>query len=608
MPDDNAIDLQISSLLDAYGRGALTPSDVVELLILRLREDEGRSIWISTLEPAALRARAKELEAGDRSALPLYGVPFAVKDNIDVTGMETTAACPGFTHVAPETATVVRRLLDAGAMLVGKTNLDQFATGLVGVRSPYGACPNAFDPEFVSGGSSSGSAVATALGRVSFALGTDTAGSGRVPAAFNNLVGLKPTRGLLSTRGVVPACRTLDCVSIFALTCADAEAVLSVAEGYDDKDPYSRPAALSASPRSWPGADAPFVFGVPQAGQCEFFGNEAYRELFARSVDRLVEMGGEQVEIDFAPFLEVAALLYDGPWVAERYHAVRNLIEARPEDLMPVIRQVIGRAGEFDAVDGFAAAYRLQELRRICDAVWHDIDVLLTPTAGTTYMISEVEADPVRLNSNLGFYTNFVNLLDLAAVAVPTGFTPAGMPFGVTLAAPAFSDRHLLGLGARLHAHAGLPLGANGGGSSAAAPVPRSGDEHLVPLAVCGAHMTGMPLNSELTSRGARLRGEARSAPAYRFFALPGGPPARPGMVRDAGGSAIRLEVWEIPETELGGFMEGVRAPLAIGRVELESGEHVLGFVCEAYVVTDAEDITEFGDWRRFVASRAGAT
>jgi allophanate hydrolase len=401
-------------------------------------------------------AYAQKLEGRDPASLPLYGIPFAIKDNIDLAGVPTTAACPAYAYMPETSATVVQKLIEAGAFPVGKTNLDQFATGLVGARSPYGASLNSFNPDYISGGSSAGSAVSVAMGMASFSLGTDTAGSGRVPAAFNNLVGLKPTCGLISTTGVVPACRTLDCVSIFALNAADAASVLEVAQGYDAADPYSR--------RVMSRADLPdnsFTFGVPRDDQLEFFGNPDTPGLFRAAVQRLQTMGGQPAVIDFAPFLETARLLYEGPWVAERYAAIREFIEAKPEALFPVTRQIISGATRLSAVDTYAALYRLKALQRRTELVWNDIDVLLTPTAGTIYTLVEVNAEPVRYNSNLGYYTNFMNLLDLSAVAVPAGFQSNQLPFGVTLAALAFSDTMLLRLAGAMQHALGVPGGIN---------------------------------------------------------------------------------------------------------------------------------------------------
>ena len=439
------LNLNIDTLRRRYRDATLTPAQLVEQLDARIGTDDSHHVWIRRLTRDEMLAYARQLQGRDPASLPLYGIPFAIKDNIDLAGIPTTAACPDYAYVPEKSATVVQQLIEAGAIPVGKTNLDQFATGLVGARSPYGAGRNAVDPDYISGGSSSGSALAVALGLASFSLGTDTAGSGRVPAAFNNIVGHKPTCGLLSTSGVVPACRTLDCVSIFALTPEEAASVLAVAQGYDEADPYSR--------ATLPGADllgSRFTFGVPRDEQLEFFGNPDTPGLFHTARQRLQDAGGEPVTIDFAPFLETARLLYEGPWVAERYAAIREFIETRPEALFPVTRQIISSATRFSAADTYTALYRLKALQRRSEAVWNTIDVLLTPTAGTIYTVAEVENDPVRTNSNLGYYTNFMNLLDLCAIAVPAGLQTNGLPFGVTLCAPALRDTQLLDLGARL--------------------------------------------------------------------------------------------------------------------------------------------------------------
>jgi allophanate hydrolase len=606
-------DLTLSRLRDDYAAGTRRPTELVAAIVAAADALADNPVWIHRVDAAALHARARALEAQSPDELPLYGVPFAVKDNIDVAGLPTTAACPDFSYVATDTAPVVQRLLDAGAILVGKTNLDQFATGLVGARSPWGACRNSFDPAYVSGGSSAGSAVAVAAGLVSFSLGTDTAGSGRVPAGFNNIVGLKPTLGNLSTRGVVPACLTLDCVSIFALTAADAASVCAVAAGYDAAHPWSRP--LPAA-REVPATG--FVFGVPRRDQRAFFGNSAYDALYEEAVARLETLGGHAREIDFAPFAETAALLYGGPWVAERYHAARSIIEGNPAALLPVIREIIGGAANYDAVDTFDALYRLAELRRATEPVWREIDAMALPTAPTIPTLAAVAAAPIARNSELGTYTNFVNLLDLAAVAVPAAIAPAGgpvagLPFGITLIGPAGSDAGLLRLAGRFHAATGLPLGATG------RPQPAVADESGAPgaagrdaagtaeieIAVCGAHLSGQPLNHQLTELGGRLVGAALTAPDYRLYALNGGPPARPGLVRSAAGAAIHVEVWSLPAAALGGFVDGIPAPLGVGRIELADGRTVMGFLCEAYATADAVDITEFGDWRRWLDAAA---
>lgn len=595
------LDLNLSSLRKQYAEGGLTPSAVIEEIIRRRAATRDHHIWIHEIPDDELRARAKDLEARGDQALPLWGVPFAIKDNIDLAGVPTTAACPDFAYVPGESAPVVQALLDAGAIAVGKTNLDQFATGLVGTRSPYGACENAFDRAYVSGGSSSGSAVAVALGLATFSLGTDTAGSGRVPAAFNNLIGYKPTLGSLSMRGVVPACRSLDAMSIFALTAADARRVAAVAAKFDAADAYSR--APGRAPRvGWSSAPT-FRFGVPRADQLEFFGNADYAALFAASAARLESLGGMPVEIDIEPLLETARLLYEGPWVAERYLATEALITRKADALLPVTRQIIEGGAKPRALDAFRAQYRLKELTRRAAPIWEHIDVLLLPTAGTHYRIAEVEADPIRLNSNLGRYTNFVNLMDLAAVAVPTGFTSAKLPFGVSLIAPAWSDADLLALAERAHAAAVKTLGAGD------APLPpaetASAPAGTVDVMVCGAHLSGLPLNWQLTERGAFRVAVTRTTPDYRFYALPCGPPFRPGLVRvKDGGVAVDVEVWRMPVEHFGSFVAGIPAPLGFGKVTLEDGGEVCGFLCESCAIDGATDISSLGGWRQYLASK----
>jgi allophanate hydrolase len=453
--------LDMASLTRLYRDGELTPSALIAGLIERIAARGDDNVWILRISDAGLMARAAELEKAGPEGLPLYGIPFAIKDNMDVAGLTTTAGCPAYAYVPDETAPAIARLLDAGAILVGKANLDQFATGLVGVRTPYGIPGNSFDPSYVPGGSSAGSAVAVAAGLVSFSLGTDTAGSGRVPAAFNNIVGLKPTRGLLSCRGVVPACRSLDCVSIFALTGADVAAVLTVAGVYDPGDAFSRhaPAEFSLAPKQAP---TEFRFGVPMPDQLKFFGNGDAAALFDAAVERMEQLGGRKTLIDFEPFQATARLLYDGPWVDERKAAVGDFIAANEAAAHPVTRQIILGGKNYSAVDAYRAYYRLRELKQQTEPVWDEIDILFTPTAGTIYSIAEVEADPIRLNANLGYYTNYMNLLDLAGVAMPAGMLPTGLPFGVTLVAPAYCEQRLLAIGDAVHRATGLPMGATG--------------------------------------------------------------------------------------------------------------------------------------------------
>lgn len=598
------ISLDITALRCLYRSGDLTPLALVEELLARMAGEDTHHIWISRLGDDALRAYARNLEGKDIASLPLYGIPFAIKDNIDLAGVPTTAGCPEFARTPAESAAVVQRLLDAGAIAVGKTNLDQFATGLNGTRSPYGACRNAFDPDYVSGGSSSGSAVAVALGLASFSLGTDTAGSGRVPAAFNNLVGFKPTCGLLSSHGVVPACRSLDTLSIFALSAADAQRVFAVALAEDPRDPFSR----AAQPHGFDfGSAARFRFGVPAAKDLEFQGDADARRLFDESVERLRAMGGESVEIDLAPFLEAARLLYEGPWVAERYQAIRGFFDTHAQALLPVTRQIVEGAARWSAADAFGAQYRLRELRRICDAVWQSVDCMLTPTTSTIYTRAEMLAEPIARNSELGRYTNFMNLLDYAAVAVPAGLRRDGLPLGVTLFAPAHQDLPLLRLAERWLQRRGVPCGARETvpPASDAPPDPvRSGQ---VRIAVVGAHLAGMPLNPQLLERGARLHEATRTAACYRLYALPDG--RRPALVRVArGGAELECEVWEMPARELGDFAAGIAAPLGLGSVLLEGGATVPGFICEPVGLDGARDITEFGGWRAYRAAERSAT
>ncbi len=589
--------LSISELRQAYLDARLTPSGVMAGIRSRAVDLAADNIWIHLLSEAETAPYLDALAKHDPASLPLYGIPFAIKDNIDLAGIPTTAGCAAFSYTPDRSAFVVERLMAAGGIPVGKTNLDQFATGLVGTRSPWGATRNAFNPDYISGGSSSGSAAAVAKGLASFSLGTDTAGSGRVPAALNNLVGIKPTRGLLSNRGVVPACRSLDCVSVFALDCADAGTVMNVVYEYDAEDPYSRRVRSAGSER------VEFTFGVPSGSQIEFFGDEEAEALFRESVVRMEELGGKRVAIDFQPFLDAARLLYEGPWVAERYAAIQVLIETDPDALLPVTRGIIEPGREILAIDAFKAQYRLQLLKKRADQILKDVDFILTPTTGSIYTIDEVNTDPVALNSRLGYYTNFMNLLDYAAVAVPAGFREKGLPFGVTLFAPAYHDRAICSYAARLHHAAGLTLGTS---DSPVPPMPVTDrpEDDLIKIVVCGAHMEGLPLNHQLTDRDARFSAITKTAPCYRLYALSGGPPHRPGLVRDDNsGVAIGVEVWELPVGQLAGFMAGIPAPLGIGSIELNDGSWQKGFICEPCALVGARDITAYGGWRAYLST-----
>jgi allophanate hydrolase len=607
------LDLDLRSLAEAYRTGATTPVAVAEELAARA-ERAAPEIWIHRVPRASLLAAARAVEARAQQAgdardrmLPLYGIPFAVKDNIDVAGLPTTAACPAYAYDAHASATVVQRLTDAGALVVGKTNMDQLATGLVGVRSPYGIPRNAFDARYISGGSSSGSAVAVASGLASFALGTDTAGSGRVPAALNNLVGLKPSGGLFSTHRVVPACRSLDCVSIFALTVEDACRVAATLTAVDPADPLSRAAAarfdwsIAAAPRS-------FRFAIPRDEDLNFFGDQEAQRLFAEALERWRSLGGTPVPIDFAPFIETARLLYDGPWIAERLAPFRELL-AKPDALLPVIREILAEGERFTGLDVFRALAALDRLRAQARALLSTVDFLLVPSTPTIYTVEEVLARPRDLNARLGLYTNFVNLLQLCGLAVPNSFRADGLPSGITLIGLGDRDATLAAYGAAYQRALAGPLGASGrrpaavATSAAAAPAPAA-SEMLV--AVVGAHLSGQPLNWQLTEVGARLVRTCRTASRYRLYALPGTTPPKPGLLRVAAssdGAAIEVEVWRMERARFGDFYARVPPPLCFGTIELEDGTSVSGFLCEAHATTGARDISALGGWRSYLAS-----
>jgi allophanate hydrolase len=551
--------------------------------------------WIERPAAEAVLARAREVDArvAAGEVLPLAGVPFAVKDNIDVAGVPTTAACPAFAYRPEVSATVVARLEAAGAIMMGKTNLDQFATGLVGARSPYGAPGCVFNRTYVSGGSSAGSAVAVGAGLVAFALGTDTAGSGRVPASFNNLVGLKPTKGRWSTSGLIPACRSLDCITVFAADVAGAALVDQVAAGFDAEDPYSR-----REPRDVAAIPDAFCFGVPRADQQVFLGDARSEALFAGAVERFKAMGGTPVEVDIEPFLAAARMLYSGPWVAERTAAVEDLLRTNPGAIHPVVRAILQGGVGYSAVDAFKAQYQLQAFARVAEQLWEGVHTLLLPTAPTIYRIAEVLAEPVALNANLGLYTNFVNLLDMSAIAVPAGFRDNGTGFGVTLIGPAFADSALLDLARRYEEIAPMPDSP---------PLDLEGRPETVRLAVVGAHLAGMPLHWQLTSREARLVARTRTAPAYRLYAMANSTPPKPALVHAGEGASIEVEVYELPVAAFGSFVVEVPAPLAIGTVTLEDGSQVKGFVAEPRAIAGAEDITALGGWRAYMARKQPA-
>jgi allophanate hydrolase len=597
----SSLDLGLERLRRGYADETLTPLAVVEAIYRAIAELDDPAVFVHLPPERDVLERARSLMAQPASERgTLFGIPFAVKDNIDVAGLPTSAACPAFQYLAKESATSVQRLLEAGAIVIGKTNLDQFATGLVGTRSPYGVPRNPFNPAYIPGGSSSGSGVAVSAGLVTFALGTDTAGSGRVPAGMNNIVGIKPTRGVVSTHGVVPACRAQDCVSVFAGDVSEAAQILRVMAGADPKDPYRRPAAASWDPR--PLLPGQFRFGVPRPEQLVFF-DSATRDAFLLAAERLTALGGSKVEIDFTTFARTAASLYGQAWVAQRLEASQDLFARDPKALDPIVRQILEGAVVYRALDAYLADARLSALRNESLPAWSEMDVLLVPTIPGPPTLAQVKADPIGLNSKLGSYTNFVNLLDLCAAAVPVGFGEDGVPRGVTLIAPAEADGMLLGVADGLHRAAGLKRGATQHPLGA----PEAPVQPRVRIAVAGAHLSGMPLNPQLTALGARLVARTRTAPSYRFYALKTEPP-KPGLVRVQPGQqgyGIEVEVWALSSSALGEFVNALPAPMCLGRVELEGGDQVVGFLCEPFALEGARDITEFGGWRQFVAQGA---
>jgi allophanate hydrolase len=596
---------EIAVLGPRLARGEVAASQVLDEVYERIQRAGVRPTFIELLprERAEAFVAAAEGRRQKGERLPLFGIPFAIKDNIDLAGFPTTAGCPAFAYIPERSAPSVARLIDAGAIPLGKTNLDQFATGLVGTRTPFGACASVFDERYISGGSSSGSAVAVARGLVSFALGTDTAGSGRVPAAFNNVVGLKPSVGLVSTRGVVPACRSLDCVSVFAGSVADAEHVLRVLVAYDADDPFSR----EFSPGAFPGQTLRRL-GIPR----ELEGtSDEYQRLFAEAVANARSLGVECFPVDVEPFLEAALLLYGGPWVAERYAAVGEFIASHPDDVHPVVRDIVLGGVAVAGADVFRGRYRLAELERRATPTLRAVDALMLPTTPFHPTIDAVLADPIDQNAALGRFTNFVNLMNLAALAVPAGFTRDGLPFGVTVIGSALSDYAIAHFADALHR--ALPATLGNTGIPVAPPLERPassrGGNRDVLLAVAGAHLSGLPLNGELTSRGARLVGTAKTSSDYRFYALAGTVPAKPGLVKSPGfsGPGIDVELWTLGREAFGSFVAGVPPPMVIGNVTLDDGRVVKSFLCEPYAVEGSEEITALGGFRAYLAKRAGS-
>lgn len=570
------ISLDIQNLRKLYLDGELTPRELCESLREHADRIDNPNIWIYRLSAEELEPYLLRLEAAGPSELPLYGIPFGIKDNIDLVGVPTTAACEAYGYTPEYSALVVEQLIEAGAIPIGKTNLDQFATGLVGVRTPYGAPRNPYAPDRVPGGSSCGSAVALSEGLVSFSLGTDTAGSGRVPAAFNKLWGVKPSKGRLSTSGLVPACRSLDCISIFALNASDSQAVLKVAEGFDVEDAYSHETF-----------DAPLLvskmIGIPQAEQLMFFGNSGYEAAWVNAVNDLQAQGWEVVEIDFEPFLNAARLLYEGPWVSERTTVLKDFLESNAGDFFPATRSIVSGGLNNTACEAFAAAYKLADLKRESEAVWEGLAAIVTPTAGGFPTLAELDADPIGPNSQLGYYTNFMNLFDLCAVATPAGETESGLPFGITWIAPRDCDKALIEIADK-------------------GPTALKEEEDTLSILLFGAHMKGLPLNKQVVNLGGEFVSSVQTAPKYKMIYLPEPAPHRPGIIRiGEGGYSIAAEEWRLPKASLGVFLQSIQQPLGLGQIQLMDGRKVHGFLCEAAAAESAEDISKTGGWRGFL-------
>jgi allophanate hydrolase len=603
-PRSGVVTETVSAIVAKHRSGTVSPAETLARSFARIRDHNDPAVFISLRAEADAIAEAEALIGKDKASLPLFGVPVAVKDNIDVAGLPTTAACPAFSYLPSHDSTAVARLRAAGAIIIGKTNLDQFATGLVGVRSPYGIPTNPIRADLIPGGSSSGSAVAVSAGLVPLALGTDTAGSGRVPAMLNNIVGLKPSLGLGSNAGLVPACRTLDCISIFSLTVDDAMAALTAIAGPDAADPFSRRLSL--------GAITPFPqqlrLGIPRKGQLIFFGDKIAERAYDDALKRWIALGATLVEFDLEPFYETARLLYEGPWVAERYLVIRDLLASSPDAIHPVTREITIAGARLSAADTFTALYRLQALRRTSERIFSGIDAMVLPTAPTTYSTAQVLANPIELNSRLGTYTNFVNLLDLCGLALPAAMRADGIPFGITLLAPSGHDARLASIGRTFHADTGLTMGASGVQQPPLAPLADHAKDEIA-IAVVGAHLSGMALNSELEALGGRLLKATATAPDYKLYALNGTNPPKPGMLRiEAGaGASIEVEVWALSPASFGCFVAAIPGPLSIGTIRLADGSGVQGFLVEAAAVHDARDISKFGGWRAFMAEVATA-
>jgi allophanate hydrolase len=610
-----------SHLRSGYRNGDFTVSDILDESLRRINA-VSQKVFIHLADSETLFREAERLQAlmashpDPWSHWPLLGMPFAVKDNLDVAGMPTSAACPALAKKAQQSAVTVQRILNAGGLCLGKTNMDQLATGLVGVRSPYGICHNAFNADYIAGGSSSGSGLAVSLGFCAFALGTDTAGSGRVPAAYGNTVGLKPTRGLLSARGLLPACPSLDCVSIFTLLADDASEVLAVTSAFDSEDPWSRPKpqatennvtkATSNAAKPWQG----LRLGIPHPGQLDFSDDKDYAKCYDAAVELAQSLGARCLGYDLGPLLEAAQLLYQGPWIAERYASIAENIAPDSADLLPVLREILSSGSQRNAIEVFRAQQRLQVLRRASEKIFSACDILLLPTVPTLFTLAQIAAEPIKRNSELGRFTNFVNLLDLAAIAVPAAFTAKDLPFGVTLIAPAFQDDALLQLASAWQRATGLGLGAG----QWQIPEPLLPAAHLktynpnvtvssmVPLLVFGLHLQGQPLAPEMENLEAIWVGETRTAPGYAMHLIVKGDRRLPGVLRAHGAAGNLLgEIWNVPSPALGSFIQGIKAPLSLGWIELADGGSILGFLTEADAIKESLDITALGGWKAYL-------
>ncbi len=598
--------ITIKGLLFRYHSGVITPKNYIDNLLKVIRKNINESIdsaWISIATDDNIASQLRNLESLAKEKaitdLPLYGIPFAIKDNIDALGWKTTVACPDFMFEPNKNATVVKKLLDAGAILIGKTNLDQFATGLVGTRSPYGIVPNTFNPKFVSGGSSSGSASVVARGLVCFSLGTDTAGSGRIPAAFNNIVGTKPTPGLVSTEGVFPACKSIDCVSIMTLTAADADIVLNVAKSTE----HDKALETQFHPRSTPISNFinPIRIGIPIS--CQFLDNGQYQEAFTKALQIAKGLNVEFVPVDIDSFVKAGKLLYDGPWVSERFAVTEDFLNSNPNAFDTSVRQIILSGAPYSAAQGFRAIYQLKELEIETKKSWSKCDVILVPSAPNHPTIEDLKNHPIVKNSELGMYTNFVNLLRLCAIAVPSGFTKTGLPFGITLIAQEGSDNALLKLASQWQVLFELSLGiSNIKGTLEEHTILETTKNDVTQIAVVGAHLSGLPLNWQLTERRSRLVKVCKTAKSYRLFALPNTHPPKPGLIKcPSDGVSIELEVYEMPSNQLGSFLNLIPPPLGLGNIELEDGSFVKGFICEQYAVHEAQDISNLGGWKSYI-------